>query len=761
MTRRKLIFCLTAPLTLSCLAGCGSPDPNEERSSSSSFAKLSPADDTPSATIDSPAEGDKLPVGIVRITGHYTHGYNLQVTVSGKVLDRAHVVTNGDESGTWYYDLDTRKFDGQIQVAVSAAGIWSPWRTVSVDNPAANTPSVTITGPADGAAVHDVTPIHVTVDARNDIESVAVRINGGPWLGATKVQDGYELTWDPTALGDTMASIEARAIDRRGNVARSFTTYVRVGNVTAPPVHVAPLDRAMWLWETGSYALVHDPGARRVLEDFARDGKVKTIYFGVARYAGENMLEDMRPRVREFVAWAHAAGLQVYALIASAAQPDFLGAIEPYQGFAIREYEKVLNYNLSSGSREAFDGVNVDLEPYAWPEYDTKAPLIQVEWLNTIEHMIQRRDAAGSGMPFGQAVPFWLGGISVPWKGQTRPLNEHMQDLDDYVAIMSYRDSAAGMLDAAQQELSYAAQVGKLAWVGLESSEIANPSPGDPYWISYHHVGRAYMENELSKLEAAASSKPGYGGIVMEHYDALIDLPSDWSPDATYPPRPADAAPPSAVGSPLSASTFDFQGIDLTWGRAHDDTLVDHYNIYRAAEPNFHPCAENLAGTTRDLQFSDVGLAPTTRYFYRVTAVDISGKEGPASAPASAVTAAPELPLRQMIIDKIELTAGTAKNTAMVRIRVVDKATGQPLSAAVHGHFTKRGGLYLDMTTDPDGWTPATSSEEFTLDQGIVGFTPERVVATGYYWASAYDHVHYTEVNLPSRADAVGRIAAR
>ncbi|WP_394829452.1 Ig-like domain-containing protein [Pendulispora albinea] len=752
MNRRTILSFLGAPLVLACLplAGCSDADPAARDESPSQPQALVSAQVVPSATIDSPAEGEKLPVGIVRVSGRFTQAYNLKLSIAGKVIERVHTVTNGEESGTWYYDLDTRKLDGEFQLALEAYG-WTPWRTVSVDNPAANVPKVTVASPADGGTVRTRTPIRVDVDARNDIASVVVRINGGPWLTAARVSPGaraYEYSWDPTPLGDAMASIEARAVDARGNLGKSFTTYVRVGNGAVEPVQSPRQDRALWLWEPGAYSIVHNPGARRVLESFAADGKVKTVYFGVDRYTGEDMLEDFRPQVRDFVSWAHGAGLKVYALIASAARPLCLGAFTRYHGAALSEYEKVLNYDLSSNPRERFDGLNVDIEPYVCGIFDTPT---QVQWLEVLQRMIQRRDTAGSGHAFGPAIPFWLDGSTVTWKGQTKTLDQHMQDLNDYVAIMSYRDSGEGMLAAGEQEIAYAATIGKPGSVllGLEASEIAS-SDGDPWWISYHHVGRTYMENELAKLYAAANPRPGFGGVALEHYDSMVDQPSDWSQNPSYPPYPKDYRAPSALSDRVKATAFDSQSVDLTWGRAYDDTTVNTYNIYRSEDPNFRPCADNLIGATKDLWMSDMGLLPSTRYYYRIAAVDIAGKEGPASPPATAKTTAAEVPLRPMIVDAIELSPGATPGTAAVKVRVVDKVTGAPVVAEVHGHFTKRGGLYLDMPpTDANGWTQGTS-EKLTLPSGIVGFTPKRIVAKGYYWAGAYDRVHYAESDLVS-----------
>ncbi|WP_394830193.1 Ig-like domain-containing protein [Pendulispora rubella] len=741
MNRRSILSSLGAPLLLACVSGCSDAGPaGHEEPQAAVSSKLAP-----SATIDSPVEGEKLPVGIVRVSGHYSNAYNLGISIAGKVIERVHTVTNGEESGTWYYDLDTSKLDGEFQLSIDALG-WQPWRTVSVDNPAANVPKVTVASPADGGTVTARTPIRLEVNAKNDIASVSVRINGGPWRPASRVSGGYEYPWDPTPLGDATASIEARAVDARGNLGKSFTTYVQVGSGSIEPRHALPQDRAMWVWEGAAYSMIHNPGSRRALESLAASGKVKTIYFSVDRYSGEDMLEDFRPRVREFVSWAHTAGLDVYALIISAARPFCLGAFTPYQGYALSEYEKVLNYDLSSNPRERFDGLNIDLEPYTCNVYDTPT---QLQWLTVLSRLIQRRDAAGSGHAFGPAIPFWLDGASLTWKGQEKTLDQHMQDLNDYVTVMAYRDSAEGMYITGQEEIAYAEKIGKPKSVSLALETIAiSSSDADPWWISYSHMGRAYMESELTKLYATANPKPGFGGVVMHHFDSLLELPSDWSKDPSYPPYPKDYRAPSALSDRVKASPFDYQSVDLTWGRAYDDTHVNFYNIYRSEDPNFRPCEDNLVGATKDPWATDFGLLPSTRYYYRVSAVDVAGKEGPASPPVSAKTTAAEVQLRPMIVDAIELTPGSTPGTAAVRVRVVDKATGAPVPVAqVHGNFTKRGGLYLDIPTDENGWAQGTS-EQLGLPSGIVGFSPKRIAANGYYWAAGYDRVHYTESDL-------------
>jgi hypothetical protein len=733
----------------------------------------------PSVTIDSHTNGDTVPAGTVRLSGTYTDAYDLSIVLDGRSTPPVHTVDpDGDDTGTWYYDLDTTGVDGEIEVAVRAKrtdtryGVWSPFVTLRVDNPAANVPTVTVTSPDDGGRVWHPTPVRVSVAARNAVREVSVRVNGGAWQRAAGAKGTYTYLWDPRQLGDAMASIEARAVDAHGNTGYSPTVYVAVGAGGAEPVRVGPQDRAMWIWERASYGLILNPGSRRLLATTAHDvdtfgsRPITTLYLGVDRYGDLDMLNDKRAEVRDFVSWAHAQGFTVYATIAGGTQPPFVGGLERYHPRAVREMEKILNYNLASRPGEQFDGVNVDIEPYIYPGFAAEKPALQLQWLEVLEQMIQRRNAAGSPLAFGPAIPRWLDVntccTDITWKGVTKPLNEHIQDMTDYISIMDYRDTAdgsVGIIAQAQSEIEYAEAIGKpnSVVIGVETLDIA--WSGDPETITFREEGRAVAERELQKVYAAFADSPAFGGIAMHHYDSIRWLPSVWGPNAVYTPLPADTGPPSPVSSPPTASAFDHQSIDLAYGRAFDDTEVEQYNIYRSTDPRFTPGPENLAAQSRGLTFTDSGLLPDTTYYYRVAAVDVHGNVGPASPAVSATTAGTDL--RPLIVSELTVTADGGPAT--VRLRVTDLVTGKPVAAAVHGRFTKMAGRYLTMNANSDGQASGVS-ETIDFRAGEVGFQPLRITAPGYYWASALDRARNVETRwqttTPVIADTFVRAGA-
>ncbi|MFD2329546.1 Ig-like domain-containing protein [Cohnella sp. GCM10020058] len=705
-------------------------------------------------TIDSLQEGAVVTSDVKRIEGTYAGAYNVQLVVNGERIFDTHMVDpDGDESGTWYYDLDTSAYHGEVELAVRAADVatrynaWSDFLRFRAVHPQASTPEIEVLAPADGAVVSGTVQIRTEPDAVKPVRRVQVRIDGGQWLEAAKSGKQYVYAWDASGQGDRTHSIETRVIDRNGNIGRSLTTYVDTGAGSHETTVPADQDRSMWIWENASYNLILNPGSRTVLDAMASDtttfgqDAVTTLYLGVGAYDGIDMLEDERDRVRSFVSWAHDRGYRVEALIAGGTNPPYFGTYTRYREQALREFEKVLNYNLASADGERFDGINLDTEPYSLPDFHTSYPEVQIQYLHMLEALMQRKQASGLGLAVGAAIPRWydssVSAASIDWHGAVKWMSQHIQDTADYISIMDYRDQAEGSVGIIQQalgELDYAQSIGKpkSVVVGVETKDIAGG--GDPETISFNEEGRTYMEAELDEVYAAIGSHPAFGGIALHHYDSLLLLPSAWGPGAVYWQPPADTQPPTAIGGTPTARAFDYQRIDLAYGRAYDDGELKEYRIYRGDSPDFVPSPERLAGTSRGLGFKDTGLLPDTVYYYKVAAVDLAGHEGPASATVSARTADTEL--KPMIVSDIDIVYAASKAT--VTLRVSDLKTGAGIPASVHGRFTAMAGRFVDGTAGAGG-TYVASSETVSAASGEIGFAPTRILAAGYYWASAYD----------------------
>ncbi|MGW3495996.1 hypothetical protein [Streptomyces sp. NPDC001020] len=504
---------------------------------------------TPVITIDSPGDGSTVDGRTLTVRGHFAETRDLKLIVDAQ---QSVAVTTDADSGTWSATVDVGDKDGRLGLAVYGKNIqtlytqWSNFISVDVNNPAAATPQVRITSPGMSDKVSGTTlRTSLAVTSKNKVSSVEVRTNGGTWQQARRIPgtpNGYAARLDVRSLTPGFAGIEARATDRLGHVGTSTSTYVSLGGAKPAPPRTYDQDRAMWVWEQSSYQAVFDTAARdrlgRMMDDtttFPGSDPVRTIYLGVDRYQGKDMLRDSRPQVASFVRWARGRGYHVQAVIAGGTTPPYLGTLPQYQHYAIREFTKVLDYNLAAPSDARFDGVNVDIEPYILTQWKEPANNIPVVWLDLLEKLVQLRDASGQPLLFGPAIPSWFDSstpccTSVTWHGKTAPLSDHVQDLSDYVALMDYVDHAdgtGGIIARAAHEVAYARQIRKpkSVVIGVETKDLTGT--GDPQSVTFWQEGRTYMEAELDKVYAAyAPDETYFAGIAMHHYQNLLIFPS-------------------------------------------------------------------------------------------------------------------------------------------------------------------------------------------------------------------------------------------
>ncbi|WP_157259904.1 Ig-like domain-containing protein [Paenibacillus sp. OSY-SE] len=699
------------------------------------------------------------------ITGSYDGVYNVVLSVAGReTVGTQMIPTLGPHAGTWTATWDASAYDGDMEIvargndAATRYGVWSPFITVSVDNPPLSKPKVRVTGPADGEVVSGQVKVRVSVDSKNPVASVEVRVTGQPWQTAQQTDGGYEFHWNPPNDERLVYAIQARATDSVGNIGMSLTTYVKTeseeeDNGAEEEHAVLPRqDRAMWIWEPSSYTLLLNPGSRDVLEQFANDTTtfpsqpVTTLYYATGKYAGMEMLEDESAQVEEFVEWSHEQGFQVHALIAGGTSPPYIAVYPQYHDDAVREIESVINYNLAADEAARFDGVNIDIEPYILPDFADRAPFLQQQYLMLMDKMKSRVDVSKTKIAFGPAIPRWydtnVNTKAVEWKGTVKPLSEHIQDISDYISIMDYRDTAsgsAGIIAGAQNELDYAESIGKVnsVVIGVETLDVA--SSGDPETITFREEGRVAMEAELALVYDAFAAYSSFAGVAVHHYDSYRELPSDWSRNRYAWNPPPDSEPPTQPGN-LQAEELDYEQITLRYDRASDNQEVSGYLIYRGTEAGFIPDPDGYEAQVRGLSYKDVGLLPNTTYCYRVAAVDLAGNVGPMSGESCATTGATDL--KPMVIGSMAAAVNNGK--VKVTLQVVDAETNVPVTAAVYGRFEFASGKYQQGATDAAGFYTATSE---ALAPGLlVGFKPDRIAAASYYWAQAHDRPHSVRI---------------
>ena len=285
-----------------------------------------------------------------------------------------------------------------------------------------------------------------------------------------------------------------------------------------PATAASPASRAFWTWEAESYALVEDPAVAEEAIAYLKPRHVDTLYLYADAYQGRNLIVEQPQLYRAFIERMHAQGMKVYALLGSAYLNTENYVLPSHRAQAEAMFRRVVEYNASVPETARFDGANLDIEPHildAWDE-DTREGLL-AGFLDMSDALMQIKHAHGATLSVGPAIPFWLDGIELEWKGRRRPVSEHTIDLYDYVALMDYRDKAEGsdsILSHAASEIAYANQVGRKVVIGLEVS------PNEIDKVTFDEEGPKVFEQEVAKVERALRKEPSFAGFAIHHYRA-------------------------------------------------------------------------------------------------------------------------------------------------------------------------------------------------------------------------------------------------
>ena len=284
-------------------------------------------------------------------------------------------------------------------------------------------------------------------------------------------------------------------------------------------VHTPTAPRAIWTWEEDSYAMLEQPAAASRAIGFLQSKSVDTVFLYADAFGGRNLIVSQPQLYRRLIRRLHASGLRAYALLGSGYLNTERYVLPKHRAEALAMLQRVLDYNRTAAPEERFDGINVDIEPHILAEWSTRKMALLAEFVELSDALMRAKrgfeQASGQTLPMGPAIPFWLDGLRIGYKGTDKPVSQHVQDLYDYVALMDYRDRAAGgdgIVSHAMDELVYAEQAGKTVLIGVETLPNAIKK------VSFHHLKEADMERELGLTEQSVGAMKPFGGFVIHHY---------------------------------------------------------------------------------------------------------------------------------------------------------------------------------------------------------------------------------------------------
>jgi hypothetical protein len=282
---------------------------------------------------------------------------------------------------------------------------------------------------------------------------------------------------------------------------------------------------AVWIREEETFLMLDKEEVQREVVTFLDRQHISTMYVYADEFHGRNILVNEPGKYRKFIASAHARGFKIFALLGSGDLRTDEYILPENRPAALRMFGNVLDFNKNTPDASSrFDGVNIDLEPYLLDDWSSALPLRVRQYLDLSAEFMRMKAAAGSSLLVGPAMPFWYNGIEdVEWNGQRRRLNEHIQDMYDYVALMDYRNVAEGpdgIVSLAQDELDYADRIDKKVMIGVETLET------EPEKVTFFGKDEQYFETQLARAESAMIRHRSFGGFAVHHlesYRALVE----------------------------------------------------------------------------------------------------------------------------------------------------------------------------------------------------------------------------------------------
>lgn len=276
----------------------------------------------------------------------------------------------------------------------------------------------------------------------------------------------------------------------------------------------------LWVWQP---KYIQDPVERSSMLEFCESHGIGSLFIQVhfdKSDEGDYVLAD-RLEWAELLLEANSLGVRVEALDGSGEM-----AFNENRADTISRLQALLDYNLAQPNNARFSGIHYDIEPYTtyrWMSGDHKTVAVELLGvLSELRGIVNQRD---SSLTFANDIPFWYDGderFLVEFNGYTKYLNEHIQDISDYVGIMSYRTVMTGensVTEISTGELAYGAKIGRPVYLGIETVELQD-TPN----ITFFGRSAADVTSAVRELSEVHKSSPSFGGVFIHEYQTLRQI---------------------------------------------------------------------------------------------------------------------------------------------------------------------------------------------------------------------------------------------
>jgi hypothetical protein len=189
----------------------------------------------------------------------------------------------------------------------------------------------------------------------------------------------------------------------------------------------------------------------------------------------------------------------------------------------LRELRTIVAFSKTLPQDTLFKGIKYDVEPYCTKEWKAGGtpvyPMIH-DYLTLLRKARSVLDKEAPRLWLAVDTPFWWDKdrFTLEFEGKRKRFNEHVQDLTDFITIMSYRRSSWRVLECVEDERRYAQRIKKVISPSLETVKLTR----DPD-ISFWGVPNEEFWEVVPELLEAANRDPAIGGVMIHCYRSLFE----------------------------------------------------------------------------------------------------------------------------------------------------------------------------------------------------------------------------------------------
>jgi hypothetical protein len=299
------------------------------------------------------------------------------------------------------------------------------------------------------------------------------------------------------------------------------------------PVGPPPGSLGMWVWSKSSFATEE---ARQRLIRFCVKHGINHLDVQI-RFSHDNGTPRLQQEdaFRDFVLLAGQRDISTAALRGN---PRMFSSGNHER--SLRELEAIIAFSKSLPAQSLFKGVKYDVEPYLTKEWKRKGKPLDTLMHDYLLFLRKAKTVLRENAPdlwLAVDTPFWWDKdeFILEFEGQRKRFNEHVQDLTDFIVIMSYRCSAKKVLSIVGDEMRYAERIGKVVLLSLETIQLQR----DPD-ISFWGLPKERLWETVSELSKKAKEDSVIGGLMIHCYRGLVEKLDNGIPD---PPDQSETAP--------------------------------------------------------------------------------------------------------------------------------------------------------------------------------------------------------------------------